>query len=153
MGRFQVVEHTADVGMTVQGESLEDLFEQAGRGLAVIIGIWSPAPDSGPRLDAQAEQVPIDLLADDLGGLLVDWLEEIVYLSDVTTGVLTRVQAGRVQLPGSSATGGCRITGRLWLGPGTGEEAEGTAVNAITYHRLKVAATLDGWAAEVYVDV
>jgi SHS2 domain-containing protein len=153
MGRFQIVEHTADVGIKAQGECLEDLFEQAGRGLAVIIGIWSPVPDSRPRPIAEPEEVPIDLQADDLGGLLVDWLEEIVYLSDVTTGVLTRVQADRVQLPGGSATGGCRVTGRLWLGPGNGEEADGTAVKAITYHRLKVAATPDGWAAEVYVDV
>ena len=153
MGRFQIVEHTADVGIRVQGDSLEDLFEQAGRGLAVIIGIWSPAPDLRPNLDARPEQLPIDLQADDLGGLLVDWLGEIVYMSDVTTGFLTGIKADQVQLPEGSATGGCRVTGRLWIGPETGEEAEGTAVKAITYHRLKVAAAPDGWTAEVYVDV
>lgn len=154
MGRFQIVEHTADLGIRVQGDSLEDLFEQAGRGLAVIIGIWSAAPDPGPQLQARPEQVSIDLQADDLGGLLVDWLGEIVYLSDVSTGVLTGVKADRVRLPeGSAATGGCGVTGRLWLGQEAGEEAEGTAVKAITYHRLKVAATPDGWTAEVYVDV
>lgn len=151
MGRFQIVEHTADLGIRVQGDTLEDLFEQAGRGLAVIIGIWSPSP--GPHLHARPEQIPIDLQADDLGGLFVDWLGEIVYLSDVTTGVLTEVEADRVQPPEGPASERCRVTGRLWLGPATGEEAEGTAVKAITYHRLKVAATSDGWTAEVYVDV
>lgn len=153
VGSFEILEHTADVGIRAQGGSLEELFEQATRGLAVIVGIWAPASDPGRPDDVHSEQMPIELEARDLGALLVDWLGEIVYLSDVTTGVLTRVQAEKVRVRHSSPSGGCRATGTLWLGPGADADVEGTAVKAITYHRLKVAPTPAGWMAEVYVDV
>ena len=152
MGRFEILEHTADVGIRAYGESLEELFQQASRGLAAIIGIWKPNPEIGQGGHRGPEQVFIDLEARDLGALLVDWLGEIVYIADVDDVVLTRVQAETVRNPDGSGERIWRATGRLWLEPGTGEEVEGTAVKAITYHRLKVAPTAAGWTAEIYVD-
>ncbi|MDQ3783744.1 MAG: archease [Actinomycetota bacterium] len=153
MGSFEILEHTADVGIRARGKSLEELFEQASRGLAEIIGIWRPASTSERKGQVHAEQTLIDLDARDLGGLLVDWLGEIVYLADVKEGFLTQVEAEAVREPGDAAAGGCSAAGRLWLEPRVGEQPEGTAVKAITYHRLKVAPTPTGWMAEVYVDV
>ena len=153
MGRFEILEHTADVGIKAYGESLEELFQQASRGLAVIIGIWKPNSGLGQAGLGRWEQVVIDLKARDLGALLVDWLGEIVYIADVDDVTLTRVEAESVRRQDGSGEQIWRATGRLWLEPGSGEEAEGTAVKAITYHRLKVAPTAVGWTAEVYVDV
>jgi len=153
MGSFEILDHTADVGIRAQGSSLEELFEQASRGLAEIIGIWAPV--SAPKREGHlpAEQIVIDLGAKDLGGLLVDWLGEIVYLADVKESLLTHVDAEAVGEPGGAEAGGYTAAGRLWLEPRTGKQPEGTAVKAITYHRLKVAPTPAGWMAEVYVDV
>jgi SHS2 domain-containing protein len=33
MGKYQILEHTADKGLAVEAESLPDLFETAARGL------------------------------------------------------------------------------------------------------------------------
>ncbi|MBA3349284.1 MAG: archease [Actinobacteria bacterium] len=152
MGSFEILEHTADVGIRAQGASLEELFEQASRGLAEIIGIWNPSSASGRTDDGRAEELLIDLQAPDLGALLVDWLQEIVYVADVRDGVLSHVEAKVVRDADDEGAGGCAAAGRLWLEPRIGE-GEGTAVKAITYHRLKVAPTPAGWTAEVYVDV
>ncbi len=153
MGSFEILDHTADVGIRAQGASLEELFEQASRGLAEIIGIWKPASAPERKGPLHPEQIVIDLDAGDLGGLLVDWLGEIVYLADVKEGFLTHVEAKAVSEAGDAEARGCTAAGRLWLEPRVGEQMEGTAVKAITYHRLKVAPTLTGWMAEVYVDV
>ncbi|MBA2273397.1 MAG: archease [Actinobacteria bacterium] len=152
MGSFEILEHTADVGIRAEGASLEELFEQASRGLAEIIGIWKPlAP--GREAQIRAQRFVIDLSARDLGGLLVDWLGEIVYLADVGDASLARVHAEAVREPDDPGSGAFTATGKLWLEPLIGEQMEGTAVKAITYHRLKVAPASTGWTAEVYVDV
>lgn len=153
MGSFEILEHTADVGIRAQGANLEELFEQASRGLAEVIGIWKPASAQERKGHGLAEQIVIDLDARDLGGLLVDWLGEIVYLADVREGSLTHIEAEAVSEPGDAHAGACTAAGRLWLEPRVGEQQEGTAVKAITYHRLKVAPTPTGWVAEVYLDV
>jgi SHS2 domain-containing protein len=153
MGSFEILDHTADVGIRAQGASLEELFEQASRGLAEIIGIWHPASPPERESRGHEEQIEIDLEARDLGGLLVDWLGEIVYLADVKERSLTYVQAEAVSEPDEAEAGGWTAAGRFWLEPRAGEQPEGTAVKAITYHRLQVAPTPTGWMAEVYIDV
>lgn len=153
MGSFEILDHTADVGIRAQGASLEEVFEQASRGLADIIGIWRMAP--APRRDAVVDerQFVIDLRARDIAALLVDWLGEIVYLADVENVFLSRILVEAVRGPGGVRPGNCMASGRLWLEPRIGEEVLGTPVKAITYHRLKVVPDSTGWSAEVYVDV
>ncbi len=73
MKGFEILEHTADVGVRSTGATPEECFEQATLGLADIMGIWRP--DGG-------EEVALELEAADLGALLVDWLSEVVYLHD-----------------------------------------------------------------------
>ncbi len=153
MGSFEILDHTADVGIRAQGASLEEVFEQAGRGLADIIGIWKASSAAGRTDSVEAQQLGVELRARDLGGLLVDWPGEIVYLSDVKEVFLTRIRVEAVTGQGGVGPGNCRASGRLWLEPRIGGEVLGTPVKAITYHRLKVVPDSTGWSAEIYVDV
>jgi SHS2 domain-containing protein len=134
---YEILEHTADVGIRARGDSLEEVFEAATRGLADIAGIWS-------REDG--EHTPIEVEAPDLAALLVDWLEEVLWLHDSRDVLLGAVDVDRV--------GGGRATGSLTLVPREGTGITGTQVKAITYHQLRVERTRgSGWVAEVYVDV
>jgi SHS2 domain-containing protein len=153
MGSFEILDHTADVGIRARGASLEEVFEQSSRGLADIMGIWKATPATGRRDLVDAQQLPVDLRAPDLGGLLVDWLGEIVYLADVKEVFLTRIHVEAVTGQGSVGPGNCTASGGLWLEPRVGGEELGTPVKAITYHRLKVVPGSSGWIAEIYVDV
>jgi SHS2 domain-containing protein len=138
---FELLEHTADVGIRAYGASVEETFEQATRGLASIIGAWRPDPGPGIERDT----APVAVHADDLAGLLVDWLGEVLYLHEVRDAALAAVRVERAR--------DGHAEGTVTLVPANPGGFDGTPVKAITYHRLKVEATADGWLAEVYVDI
>jgi SHS2 domain-containing protein len=104
-----------------------------------IAGIWREEEGE------DGEEVEISLRADDLGALLVDWLSEILYLYDSRRCAVAGVRAERIAPP--EAKGSVRL---LPLGD---ELAEGVQVKAVTYHRLRVERSEDGWVAEVYLDI
>ena len=133
---FEVLEHTADVGVRATGPTLEACFEDATRGLAAIMGI--DAPGAG-------QDVRIDLEGRDLGGLLVDWLDEVLYLHETRDAALAGVRVERVTPE--------RVQGLVALAPRGAEPAEGTQVKAVTLHQLDVRRTPSGYAAQVFFDV
>lgn len=136
MASFEILEHTADVGVGAEGATLSEVFEQATLGLADIMGIH--APGAGEELDIEVE-------APDSGALLVDWLSEILWLHDSRDALLGGVEAVEVTET--------RARGRVTLVPRAGGDVEGTQVKAITYHQLEVEPAGSRWRAQVFVDV
>jgi SHS2 domain-containing protein len=130
----ELLEHTADLGVRAGGATLEELFEQATLGLAEVLGAWRPGA---------GEDAPVAVEAADLGGLLVDWLNEVVYLQEVQGASLAAVRVDQV------ADG--RASGSLALRPEP--PSGGTYVKAVTYHQLRVERRPGGWLAEFYLDV
>jgi SHS2 domain-containing protein len=130
---FELLEHTADVGIRARGATLEEAFEQATLGLAEVQG-----SSAGP-----GERVEVRVSATDLGGLLVDWLNEVLWLAETRRAAVADVRVERV---GDGTALG-------WIGFGSGGP-EGTFVKAVTYHRLRVEPDPGGgWLVEVYLDV
>jgi SHS2 domain-containing protein len=157
---FELLEHTADVGIRARGATLEEAFEQATLGLAEVLGAlapggsggppgWSPAGSAGP-----GETVTVEVSAPDPGGLLVDWLNEVLWLREVREAWLAGVQVDRVG--DGTAVGSVTFSSE---GPapedGSRDPApDGTFVKAVTYHRLRVEPDPSGgWLTEVYLDV
>jgi SHS2 domain-containing protein len=135
MGGYEIIEHTADVGIEASDPTLEGLFEQTARGLFEILGAWDPGA---------GDEAELHLEPADLGGLLVDWLNELLFIQDTKDIVFTHLELGKVDAEGLTATIGTK--------PRT-TTLEGTAVKAATYHRLSVEKGRDGWRSRVYVDV
>ena len=135
MAGFEILEHTADVGVRAFGDSLPELFEQATHGLANVAGIWTTG---------EGEQVEVAVEGDDLGGLLVDWLSEILWLHDSRDMLLTSVDVAWVDRG---------VKGNVRLLPRGSRSATGTQVKAVTYHQLRVERVATGWEADVYLDV
>jgi SHS2 domain-containing protein len=135
-GGFELLEHTADIGIRAWGATLEAAFEQATNGLAEVLGAAAPGP---------GEPVAIRVSAGDLGGLLVDWLNEVLWLQEVRQVGLAGVEVERV--------GDGVATGSVAFSQG-GPAPDGTFVKAVTYHRLRVEPDpAGGWLLEVYLDV
>ena len=133
---YEIIEHTADVGIRARASALNELFEQATLGLLDIAGAYHP--------DLSGDRTAISVEARDLEGLLVDWLSEVLYLQDARDMVITDVHVDAVS-EGSAS-------GHVAVAPRT-TSLEGTAVKAITYHAIEVAQTPDGWIAQVFVDI
>lgn len=136
MGDFEILEHTADIGLRARGLNLEETFEQATRGFAEIAGIWAPAG---------GDEVAIDVTSGDLEALLVEWLSEVLYLHETRDAALAGVELASVD--------DGRATGTLTLTPLGKEPSEGVPIKAITYHQLKIERTSDGYSAEVFFDI
>jgi SHS2 domain-containing protein len=73
--RFELIEHTADIGLIAYGETLAEAFANAAYGLFSIIA----------ELDAvrERESRRVEIAEDDLEALLFEWLNNLIYLFDV----------------------------------------------------------------------
>ncbi|HZJ52309.1 MAG TPA: archease [Actinomycetota bacterium] len=133
--RFEILEHTADVGLRAWGATLEELFASATEAVAYIAGAWEPGT---------GEEISIEVEAADREGLLVAWLSETLYLFDSRGGGLGGVGVASI------SRGSCRgwVTLRELQDPD-----EGVQVKAVTYHQLEVTEGSDGWMATVYLDI
>lgn len=69
---FEVIEHTADVGIIAHGQSLEELFANAARGMLHFL--------IDPAAVRPVERRAIAAEAGDREGLLVNWLNDLLLL-------------------------------------------------------------------------
>jgi len=120
---FEIIDHTADVGIVAYGADMSQTFANAARALFSLI----------TELDDVTEVLhrDIKLTAPDEEGLLVEWLNELIYLFDTENIIFKRfdiTQLNHTQLKARSY----------------GEKVDKskhklkTGVKAATYHMLKV---------------
>ena len=75
MGDVKFIDHTADACIEVTADNREELFTLAARGLyGLIADMKCVEPERERRVELQAE---------DLAGLLHEWLAELIYIFDV----------------------------------------------------------------------
>ena len=138
---YEILEHTADKGVRAWGRTLEELFENAARGMYRLV--LDPV---GKKADVSIPicvDVPDPL---DHSDLLVKWLRELIYLTDVQKVVFTDFTVHRV-------TETCVEGEARGLVVEDNSVLDGAPVKAVTYHRLRLEQTSEGWEAEFYVDV
>lgn len=136
-------EHTADLSLEATGPTLEACLARMGAGM---FAVFAPPPGSA---DAT---VNVSVSAGDPEELLVAWLEELIYRSDVDGLVFS---AFEVDVHPPTGEGGAlwltaRLEGRA-LAPD--EELEGPSVKAVTRHDLRVERGGEGWSAQAVLDV
>jgi len=71
-GGYKPVEHTADIGIKVWGRNIKELFEEAAKGM--IAQIYDHT------LVREKEKRDINLEAESIDELLLQWLKEILFL-------------------------------------------------------------------------
>jgi SHS2 domain-containing protein len=135
---FQILEHTADVGLMATGSDLKQAFAAAAAGLFSII--------------AQSRQIEtrdchhIEVKAEDADSLLVGWLNEFIYLFDARHLLFKRFDITEIT-PTS-------LVAEAW-----GEPVDPSrhhikmGVKAATYHTLKVEREFGGYRLQVLFDV
>ena len=136
MSPYEVLEHTADIGLLARGGSPEEVFREASVGMLEIAGSWHPG---------EGREVPVAVEAPDLAGVLVDWLSEVLYVQDAGG-----VSVGGVELEAVSSN---TARGTVTVRPFVGDHTEGVQIKAVTYHQLNVEKDDEGWLARVFFDV
>ncbi len=134
---FEVVDHTADVAIIAYGTDISQAFANAAKALFSLI----------TELDDVVEVLHRDteLTAPDEESLLVEWLNELIYLFDVENIIFKRFDITRLN--------NTQLKARSY-----GEKVDSskhklkTGVKAATYHMLKVDKG-DGCKVQVLFDI
>ncbi len=129
-------EHTGELRLHIDAPSLAELFAEAGRALALLA--CSDRPPPAP----EGEPQPVSLRSHDRAALLVDWLNELIFRTELEEKVFSEFSFARLTDRDLDA----RIRGA--------RAAEmRPLVKAATLHDLQVTETPHGAFATVVLDV
>jgi protein archease len=133
---FELLEHTADIGIRAWGGSFPEALEQAARALAELMGLRVAGPGTRDVVRVSAE---------DRAGLLVALLNELLFVHEARS-----VGFVEVDVIGVSDTD---LVAEVETAPEP-EAPVGLHVKAATYHQVAVERRPDGVVeARVYLDV
>jgi len=138
MKRFEILDHTADIGLLVYGEDLKSLFENAGEAFFNLITDLKKV-----RLRTERK---IEIRRESLERLMVDWLNELLYLHDVENLLFKGFHVESVGEEGLKA----KVKGEFFQ---EGVHVIKTGVKAVTYHQLEVLQEKDRWRARIIFDL
>jgi len=124
MKTYELIDHTADVGLKAYGKTLSEAFENAAKGMFDIITDSSEVESIG--------QYDIELDAPDLEQLLVDWLSKLLYLNSVRNEVFGFF---KVTLDEKNKKLTAKVFGEKF---NISKHKVGSEIKAVTYHILEV---------------
>ena len=75
MKKYELIEHTADIGLKARGKTLAEAFANAALGMFSLV---AELKNVGEKESRQFE-----VKADDIEGLLFEWLNSLLYYFDV----------------------------------------------------------------------
>ena len=135
---FEFIDHTADIGILAYGKDMKQVFANAARGLfSIIINLDSVAVK---------ENRDIQVTAPDREALLVNWLDELIYLFETKEMLFNKFEITAINDTELKATAfGEKIN--------LAKHELKTQVKAATYHMLKIEQNKDGYRAQVIFDV
>ena len=138
MGKdFEVMDHTADVGIIAYGADLKEAFANAGRGLFSLITELEDIEE--------IEYRDTEVNAPDQESLLVEWLNELIYLFDTENIIFRRFDVTRLDDTQLKARNyGDRVD--------SSRHKLKTGIKAATYHMLKIDIT-NGCKVQVIFDI
>ena len=137
-GTIEFRSHTADLTVELRGHSATDLFRLAAWALARVQVVEWP---EGASID---ERVELD--SDGWDDLLVNWINQLVFLSERHRAIWTQVDFTHLEETHLEA----RVQGRPWP---ERADALGREVKAASYFGLELVAGPSLWMARVTLDL
>ena len=135
---YELLEHTADIGIRVKGDDLRELFKNTALAMFDIIAQASVIKSK------REEEITVKEKADNLEELFINWLNDLLSLSAAKELVFTNFKIEELDDYHIKAI--CSV-----------EDAKNfkfnTEIKAATYQGLKIDKIPSGWQAEVIFDV
>ena len=135
---YELIEHTADIGIRVWGNDLKDLFRNAG------LAIFQISAEKKKNKNTNQHNLAIAQEADDLEELFINWLNELLSLSSSQGLIFEELLIKQINEKRVEATA---------VGGDIKSYKVNTEIKAATYHQLKIEKKVSGWQAEVILDV
>ncbi len=140
MKKYEVFDHTADVGIRAHGADLNEAFENAARGMFDIISDVDIIEATG--------EYDITLSSKDVEQLLVDWLSELLFIHTVK-----QVLFSRFEIYIEETDGQWRMKAKA-----LGEDYDpkkhpyNTEIKAVTHHMLEIKKD-NGYSIRILFDI
>lgn len=141
MKQFEVLDHTADIGLAAYGKNKTEVFLNTAKGMFEII--------AGENRDLKENFCDkIKLEAESLEDLLIAWLNELLYISEVKLVILNKFKIEeltdyhiKAEIRGIKIDQLCFKIKK--------------EIKAVTYHRLEVKKDKESglWKAQVIFDI
>ena len=139
---FELFDHTADIGICAYGSDLSEAFKNAALGMFSII-----FHDSIPEIEPKGEY-RIKLIVSDIEQLLVDWLDEILYI--FTTEHIMMVEYDiKIEKISNEYQLDAIVAGQILKDKEIKKTRE---IKAVTYHMLEIKQN-DHWMLKIIFDI
>ena len=142
MKKYEVIEHTADIGIEVFGKTMRDIFIHSAEGMFAII--------TGNRCIEKSEDFlsNVILKGEEFEDLLVRWLNELLYISETKLIILTQFTIEELSNHQIKAV----VKGKKINETGFKIEKE---IKAVTYHDLEIKKDRkkELWTARIIFDI
>jgi SHS2 domain-containing protein len=140
MGTVTTFDHTADVGLTIRGNDLDDLIQTAAEGMFDYI-----VANRDAVRDLERER--IELRADSTADLLVAWLNDLIFRMETEHRLYSRFDV-------HVAPDGLSLVAEIGGEPiDPDRHVLDHEVKAVTHHGLTLARNDGGWVAELILDI
>lgn len=135
---YTLIDHTADLGICVRGDTLEKLFENAGNALfEQMVRV---------KQVSKEKSLTVSVSATDLSDLMVKWLSEILYLFNGENLVIENIKVDFIQKQ--------LINSILTVTQLNIDKHELIReIKAVTYHQIEVTNKDNLWIARIIFDL
>jgi SHS2 domain-containing protein len=141
-GKFEFLEHTADVYVRAHGKTMEEAYENAA------LSMFETITDVDKIVPAQEDMVEVE--AEDQYALLYNWLEALLVKSETLDMLYSKFQI----IGWKETTENFTFKAKIW-----GEQfdpkrhPQKVAIKAVTYHRMVIIREMDRVILEFILDI
>ena len=135
---YELIDHTADIGIRVTGKTVNDLFETAAHAMFEQITDTSKLSGANTK-DSHVKGI-------DRPDLLINWLREVLWCWTIDNCLVSQVVINDMNND--------HLTAKLFyddFDPQTHELLKD--IKAVTYHGISVEQANNGWMATIIFDV
>jgi SHS2 domain-containing protein len=141
-GKFEFLEHTADVLIAAHGQTLEEAFENAA------LAMFEVMTDTTKINTVQEETVEVE--SEDEYALLYSWLEALLVKFEIKGMLFSKFKIDRIQ----DTPDGYKLQASVWGEKFNSEKhPQKVAVKAVTYHRMEIIKEHDQTTLEFILDI
>jgi SHS2 domain-containing protein len=141
-GKFEFLEHTADVFIAAHGMTLEEAFENAA---LALFEVMTDTDKVSPEVE---ESVEVE--AEDEYALLYSWLEALLVKFETKNMLYSKFKISNLE----ETADGFRIKATAWSEKFNVEKhTQKVGVKAVTYHRMKIIKETDKVTLEFILDI
>lgn len=135
---YRMMDHTADLGLVIDGTDLSDLFTNAAYALFEQL--------CEKNVPQTVVERTVAISGEDLPDVMINWMRELLYFWNGEQLLLHEVAVNAVT--------DCQVQAVVGLYPFDPSQHRILAeIKAVTYHQVRVGKVPQGWKARVILDV